>query len=72
LREYRQQADAGDPVACYRLRNTIDILAVSTRRAVIVLGESRASSGAVSRNTRRTAALGGDKTPGKAARSRAA
>jgi len=69
LREYRQQGAAGDPVACYRLRNTIDILAVCTRRAVIVLGESRANSNG---QLRRHAAPGGHETPGKAARSRAA
>jgi len=69
LRECLRQAAAGDPVACYRLRNTIEILAVCMRRAVVVLGESRASAGGP---PRRHAPPGGNKTPGNAARSRAA
>ncbi len=56
LHDCTQQAVAGDPVACYRLRNTIEILAASTRRAVVVLGESPANAVA----------------PGAAVRSRAA
>jgi hypothetical protein len=74
MEEYRRQARSGDPVACYRVRNTIEILATSTRRAVIALSESRgvSSDADASSATRRTIATRGARTPGTADRSRAA
>lgn len=57
LRDYRALTQAGDDAARHRLRNTIEILAASLRRAVAMSGEgSQASADA----------------PGEAIRSRAA
>lgn len=57
LRDYRTLTQAGDDAARHRLRNTIEILAASLRRAVALSGEGPQTA---------------EDAPGEAVRSRAA
>ena len=57
LRDYRALTQAGDDAARHRLRNTIEILAASLRRAVALSGEGPQTV---------------EEAPGEAVRSRAA